>query len=315
MREMLGGTDVNGKGGVRRREESPERTTGFPWTGLALVMLVALLFLLVVLVAVPATYRGEATAGQIVMSQFTGIAAFTGVLITGVFVFMAFRIDNGTKSLARSEAQAVAKDVSEMVAETTAAGVAQRALGQMVRSEVRTYLNGDDGSNVVEETILANLCRTVEQLLPREVRKQLGDELDLRLPGLVGEKLPGLVAERLPAEVASALPGVLAKALPAELTQQLATALPPVVDEKLPGVVSERLPAEVEARFKALLEERIRAMVESILAEMGVTGREGGGREECVRPTARWIRGGLGEGGAGWNLARRRNGVWSGWSS
>ena len=251
---------MDGEGGVRRQEESPERTTDFPWLGLTLVMLVGLLFLLVVLVAVPAIHREDATAGQIVMSQFTGIAAFTGVLITGVFVFMAFRIDNGTKSLARSEAQAEAKDVSKLVAETTAARVAERALGQMVRSEVHTYLNDDDGSNVVVGTILANLDRTVDQLLPREVRKQLSDALDSRLPDLVAEKLPDEVADELK------------KALPDELTRQLTAALPPLVDERLPG--------EVKARFKELLEEEIRGIVESIFAEMGVTGREGDEREE-----------------------------------
>ena len=250
---------ANSGGGGQQSNDNP-----YGWIRMILAISVALLFLIVIFVAFPMVkFEPGAEAQALVLHQSNSIMVFTAALITGVFVFMAFRIDTGARNLARHEATSTAEQVAESAAAIKAKDVAEKILGDMVRTEVKVYLNGKEGTNVVVDTINKNVKRNLMTLLKEEVKRQLPSELKVQLPTEVktllpvevGNQLGGEVQKHLGQEVGNRLGTEVSSRLGREVSSRLenvvAGALGAVVANQLPAVVADQLPDVVSGTGSA----------------------------------------------------------------
>lgn len=143
---------------------------GFQWV-VAIVLVVitaALSFAMFTLVSdarYVKTENGE-WVDEWVMAFFTVLIGLFGMLITGLFVFMAFRIDRG----ARWEAQRVAKEAAEEAAEE-AKRAAQKVASKIAKDEARSVAK-DTIKNVVEDAKSAARAAAAKKL------RQMADDVD-----------------------------------------------------------------------------------------------------------------------------------------
>ncbi len=120
----------------------------------------AVLFTLLVLVLCSSALTGLAKSST--ESFATSILTLFGVLITGIFVFMALRIDSGARKEAQTIAHAEARDQAEFAARLIAPEEARRVAVDVAKSVAR------DESRKVAKTSLV----TPQRSKPRERRER-----------------------------------------------------------------------------------------------------------------------------------------------
>ena len=151
-------------------------TRGFQWIVAAMLVLITValstaMFVLV-LDANQGTTRGN---GRWEMAFFTVLIGLFGVLITGLFVFMAFRIDRGAKSEAQRVAEKVAEKVAERAAEDAERIVRERA--EEVAKEVAAEAAEKVATRAEKEAIakVDDAAKRVEETLSNAIRQPLGE--------------------------------------------------------------------------------------------------------------------------------------------
>ena len=105
----------------------------WPWWGQLILAVIALFFavsLLVVLPIVSVMWLGNSAAPQVSLWEpmIASLLALTSLLVTGIFLFMTFRIDRGTRLTAERTAKATAKEVAKATAEETAKATAGKII-------------------------------------------------------------------------------------------------------------------------------------------------------------------------------------------
>ena len=120
------------------------------------------------------------------------LAAITlfGVLISGVFIFMTFRIDRGAKTEAREEANRIAKLISTEIAERGAASAKEEAeaIARQVAKDVasknarkvanETVREMLDAATKSAEAVATQAAKETANEIIEEVRQKLRDRVD-----------------------------------------------------------------------------------------------------------------------------------------
>ena len=128
-----------GQAGNSRDNRDPIQEGTWPWQAQFAFAVLALLFLGVLLVGLPMLSALRFPSNTSTMNwgpPLTVLVTLTGALITGIFVFMTFRIDRGARFEARKEARKVAKKEAKIVA-TEATEAARKAAGEAGKAAAR----------------------------------------------------------------------------------------------------------------------------------------------------------------------------------
>ena len=124
----------------QKTEDREDDRTRWPWPAQFLLVVIALATAVVLLIWIPmhvapsfveGSSRGTAPDFSMMMAVFVGLTAMT---VSGIFLFMTFRIDRGTKTTARR--------VAQKAGEAKAEEVAKNELGKLVNERL-TKMWGD----------------------------------------------------------------------------------------------------------------------------------------------------------------------------
>ncbi len=115
---------------------------------------------------------GSAFQAEPLMTMFGGIIAMFGVLMAGIFVFMAIRIDRGARREARSVAEDAGKEAKRVANEarekaTVIAEGAQRAASESAERVVKGLAETQKSLAAVPKDIKAEVERNFVELLEK----------------------------------------------------------------------------------------------------------------------------------------------------
>ena len=252
----------------------------WPWYGQLLLFAIMLLVIVAIFVLVPflsVKFAGQAS-GQF-NPQLTSYVALTAVLLSGIFLFMTFRIDRGARYEARRAAE---EGVSKVTEETVADKVKKILLvDPRAKTVIATALLEDDrgktmaGEKIAEATksLLLNddaaqqklkegISPAVERFLPEQVEEQLPGAVKLILLAsegkrIIDENVDKMVEEKLPSSVHEILPEYLNNALPDPLSQEVMRQLPNEVKKRINDAVLLGIITEAAGQIRSGVENKV----------------------------------------------------------
>ena len=252
-------TDQNLHEGAASLEDRNRSKTEWPWYG-QLVIFAVLLLAIVFIFLVP-SWLSTPTRPE----SITDYVAMTAVLISGIFLFMTFRMDRNATNEARTVVSAAVESAKRDATDTAVAEAKSSA-----KSAVEDRL-GDIVQNIMlrnPDVLSEEMDCAVKRLLPALVGDATAKYMDKHLGERVQDAIQSedgraLVLNAVHLAVGEQLAGVLESVLPGQLDERL----PKLVDGKLPAVVEEQLTPELLAQIVASdeIEEAIARRVEERL--------------------------------------------------
>ena len=181
-----GGASGDGTGGGTNT--GGESAPGVWRPELQFALAIAVVLVVAVLVLFPPIYTshllvdaGIETAGamSIWAPMLAVLIGLTTVTISGIFLFMTFRIDRGTERTAREVADEKAGKVAEEVAEKTAKKIADEQTKDL-RSRICKLLEYETKANEAADR-MKKMCKEIESLLKETKEKLDGDPIQQRV--------------------------------------------------------------------------------------------------------------------------------------
>ena len=160
----------------------PDHKSEWPWWGQLILAVIALFLALVLLVALPVAsvlWLGDGGGQQagVWEPMIASLLALTSLLVTGIFLFMTFRIDRGTKLEAERTAKETATEIATRTATETATKTSTETATKTateIATETATKTATKTATEIATEIAKETAKETTEGFIP-EIRKHMND--------------------------------------------------------------------------------------------------------------------------------------------